>query len=97
MLEAGAPVPYVQGQVGPEDAKTTLDIYAQVLKRRDRRRHDEAFDALMTDAIPSAASIMMRGTPNRQKDQDLLDLPTVSEQSGHRNEHNRNLWPETTS
>jgi integrase len=63
MLEAGAPVPYVQGQVGHEDAKTTLDIYAQVLKRRDRRRHGEAFDALMTDAIPSAASIMMRGNP----------------------------------
>ncbi|MBV9197389.1 MAG: hypothetical protein JO168_24910 [Solirubrobacterales bacterium] len=36
---------------------TILEIYAQVLKRRDRRRHGEAFDALMADAIPSAASI----------------------------------------
>jgi integrase len=54
MLEAGAPVPYVQDQVGHEDAKTTLEIYAQVLKRRDRRRHGEAFDALMTGAVPTA-------------------------------------------
>ena len=97
MLEAGAPVPYVQGQVGHEDPTTTLDIYAQVLKRRDRRRHGEAFDALMADAIPSAASIMMRGNPDRPEDRHLLDLPTDSEGSGHRNDQNRNLWPETTS
>ena len=86
MLEAGAPVPYVQGQVGHEDPTTTLEIYAQVLKRRDRRRHGEAFDALMADAIPSAASIMMRGNPDRPEDRDLLDLPTDSEGSGHRND-----------
>ena len=54
MLEAVAPVPYVQDEVGHEDAKTTLEIYAQVLKRRDRRRHGEAFDALTTGAVPSA-------------------------------------------
>ena len=35
-----------------------MEIYAQVLKRRDRRRHGEAFDALMADAVPSAASII---------------------------------------
>ncbi len=97
MLEAGAPVPYVQGQVGHEDPKTTLEIYAQVLRRRDRRRHGEAFDALMADAIPSAASIMMRGNPDRPEGRDVLDLPTVSEGSGHRNDGNPNLWPETTS
>jgi hypothetical protein len=97
MLEAGAPVPYVQGQVGHEDPTTTLAIYAQVRKRRDRRRHGEAFDALMADAIPSAASIMMRGKPDRSEDRDLLDLPTDSEGSGHRNAQHRNLWPETTS
>jgi len=77
MLEAGAPVPYVQGQVGHEDPSTTLEIYAQVLKRRDRRRHGEAFDALMADAIPSAVSIMMRGNPDRPEDRDMLDLPTL--------------------
>jgi hypothetical protein len=31
-----------------------------VLKRRDRRRHGEAFDALMADAIPPAASTLTR-------------------------------------
>jgi integrase len=61
MLEAGAPVPYVQGQVGHEDATTTLNIYAQVLKRRDRRRHGEEFDALMTGAVPSASDAATPG------------------------------------
>ncbi|MBV9681091.1 MAG: site-specific integrase [Solirubrobacterales bacterium] len=97
MLEAGAPVPYVQGQVGHEDPSTTLEIYAQVLKRRDRRRHGEAFDALMADAIPSAASIMMPGTPDRPEDRAMLDFPTHSEGSSHRNEQLRNLWPDTTT
>ena len=97
MLEAGAPVPYVQGQVGHEDPKTTLDIYAQVLKRRDRRRHGEAFDALMADAIPSATSIMMRSNPDRPDDRDMLDLPTDSDGSGHGNDGNQNPWPEVPS
>jgi integrase len=74
MLEAGAPVPYVQAQVGHEDPTTTLAIYAQVLKRRDRRRHGEAFDALMADAVPSAASIIMRGNPDRPEGRDVLDM-----------------------
>jgi hypothetical protein len=60
-----------------------------VLKRRDRRRHGEAFDALMADAIPSAASIMLRGSPDRPEDRDLLDLSTDSDGSGHRNHRNR--------
>src|SRR5579884_481473 len=70
MLEAGAPVPYVQAQVGHDDPTTTLQIYAQVLRRRDRRRHGEAFDALMGGAIPFAgvpltpeASNQLRAAP----------------------------------
>jgi integrase len=90
MLEAGAPVPYVQGQVGHEDPTTTLAIYAQVLKRRDRRRHGEAFDALMADAIPSAASIMMRTDSDRPEGR---EVSTVSDGSGHRNAQESNLWP----
>ena len=90
MLEAGAPVPYVQAQVGHEDPTTTLEIYAQVLKRRDRRRHGEAFDALMADAVPSAASIIMRGKP-RWEGAGTLDMPVVSIGSGHRNEPNPDL------
>jgi integrase len=91
MLEAGAPVPYVQAQVGHEDPTTTLAIYAQVLKRRDRRRHGEAFDALMVDAVPSATSIIIPGNPDRPEGLSVLDMPTVSGRSGHRNELNRNL------
>ena len=51
MLAAGADVPYVQAQVGHTDAKLTLEIYALVLKRRDRASFAEAFDSLMRDAI----------------------------------------------
>jgi hypothetical protein len=91
MLEAGAPVPYVQGQVGHEDPTTTLAIYAQVLKRQDRRRHGEAFDALMADAVPSAASIIMRGNPDRPEGRDVLEMPSVSGGSGHRNALSTNL------
>ena len=53
MLAAGADVPYVQAQVGHTDPKLTLEIYALVLKRRDRTNFAEAFDSLMRDAIPS--------------------------------------------
>ena len=91
MLEAGAPVPYVQAQVGHEDPTTTLEIYAQVLKRRDRRRHGEAFDALMADAVPSAASIIIPSNPDRLEGRPMLDMPAVSGGSGHRNELHPNL------
>ncbi len=77
MLEAGAPVPYVQGQVGHDDASTTLNIYAQVLKRRDRRRHGEASDALMTGAVPSGPTFMI---PD-----ELREIASVTDGSGHRN------------
>jgi hypothetical protein len=45
----------------------------------------------MADAVPSAASIMMRGNPDRPEGSGVLDLPTVSGGSGHSNEPNRNL------
>jgi integrase len=83
MLEAGAPVPYVQGQVGHKDATTTLNIYAQVLRRRDRRRHGEAFDALMTDAVPSATAVMMLD--------DSVRVPSLPVGSGHKNGPKQNL------
>ena len=91
MLEAGAPVPYVQAQVGHEDPTTTLEIYAQVLKRRDRRRHGEAFDALMADVVPSAASIIIPDNPQRQEGRRTLDMPAVPDGSGHRNQLRANL------
>jgi len=56
MLEAGASVPYVQSQVGHRDASTTLNVYADVLKRREHSHFSEAFDKLMRDAVPSSAN-----------------------------------------
>ncbi len=56
LFAAGAEPPYVMSQVGHEDAKTTLNIYAQVLRRRDRSKVSSAFDKLVADAIPSVAT-----------------------------------------
>ena len=91
MLEAGAPVPYVQAQVGREDPTNTLEIYAQVLKRRDRRRHGEAFDVLIADAVPSAASTIIRTDPDRPEGRAVLDMPSDPDGFGHRNELLPNL------
>ena len=38
MFAAGAEIPYVMAQVGHGDSKVTLEIYAQVHKRRDREQ-----------------------------------------------------------
>jgi integrase len=62
MLAAGADLRWVQGQVGHEDAKMTLDVYSQVLQRKDRELYTEAFDHLMADAIPAAS----RGKPRTE-------------------------------
>jgi integrase len=47
MLEAGAPLHYVMDQVGHEDSKTTLEIYAQVQKRVSRPQVKRAFEELL--------------------------------------------------
>jgi integrase len=49
MLEAGAPLHYVMDQVGHEDSKTTLEIYAMVQKRLSRPRVKRAFEALLAE------------------------------------------------
>ena len=73
MLAAGAEVPYVQAQVGHADAKVTLEIYAIVLKRREREQFAAAFDALMRgrdsvhaagqNAQPRGSNSSDRGAP----------------------------------
>jgi hypothetical protein len=73
---------------GPDDHASDLRAGAQA---SDRRRHGEAFDALMADAVPSAASIMMRADSDRPEGSGVLDMPAVSGGSGHSNEPNRNL------
>jgi hypothetical protein len=47
MFAAGAEIPYVMAQVGHADSKVTLEIYARVLKRRDREQVGSAFDELL--------------------------------------------------
>ena len=65
MLAAGADLRWVQSQVGHEHAKMTLDVYSQVLQRKDRDLYTEAFDRLMADASPSAAAVKMAANPDR--------------------------------
>jgi integrase len=50
MLEAGAPLTYVQDQVGHEDTKTTQEICARVLRRQQRAHVGTAFNELMYGA-----------------------------------------------
>ena len=38
LIEAGAPLPYVMRQVGHEDSRTTLEVYAQVQQRLSRKQ-----------------------------------------------------------
>jgi hypothetical protein len=85
MLEAGVPVPYVPAQVGHEDPTTTLAIYAQVLKRRDRRHHGESFDALMASAVPSAGSIIIESNSDQPDGLAILDMPADPGGFGHTN------------
>jgi integrase len=55
MAEAGAPITYVQDQVGHESARLTLEIYARVSRSRDRTKWGRAFDELMVGAVPADA------------------------------------------
>jgi integrase len=55
MAEAGAPITYVQDQVGHESARLTLEIYARVSRSRDRQKWGRAFDELMAGAVPATA------------------------------------------
>jgi hypothetical protein len=47
MIEAGAPLPYVMRQVGHDDSRTTLEVYAQVQQRLSRKQVHKAFDDLL--------------------------------------------------
>jgi integrase len=50
LIEAGAPLPYVMRQVGHEDSRTTLEVYAQVQQRLSREKVHRAFDDLLATA-----------------------------------------------
>jgi integrase len=64
MLEAGAPLTYVQDQVGHEDSKTTQEIYARVLRRQQRAHVGAAFNELMYGAreLASRAEVEVRSS-----------------------------------
>jgi integrase len=69
MLEAGAPLAYVQDQVGHEDTKTTQEIYARVLRRQQRAKVGAAFNELMY----GARELAFRGdNETRSSGRDLL-------------------------
>jgi hypothetical protein len=70
MFAAGAEIPYVMAQVGHGDSKVTLEIYAQVLKRRDREQVGRAFDHLLVGGgrgEPRTAATAARRPINRSK------------------------------
>jgi integrase len=54
LIEAGAPLPYVMRQVGHEDSRTTLEVYAQVQQRLSRKQVHQAFDDLLASAGEAA-------------------------------------------
>ena len=73
LLEAGASPRYVMGQVGHADPKTTLRIYAHVLKR-DRSGVGKALDELIQGAVPSPA----RTTSSLRGDEEDMWIATES-------------------
>ncbi len=74
LIEAGAPLPYVMRQVGHEDSRTTLEVYAQVQQRLSRNRIHEAFDELLADA----GKLGEVPTERREKMPDTAQTPDVS-------------------
>ncbi|MGZ6637778.1 MAG: tyrosine-type recombinase/integrase [Solirubrobacteraceae bacterium] len=54
LIEAGAPLPYVMRQVGHEDSRTTLEVYAQVQQWLSRKQVHQAFVDLLASAGEAA-------------------------------------------
>ena len=69
---------YVHAQVGHTDPKLTLEIYAMVLKRRDRTSFADAFDSLMRDAIPSMRQAKMPTNGHRQPARAGMQRPEIA-------------------
>ena len=79
MFAAGPEIPYVMAQVGHGDSKVTLEIYAQVLKRRDREQIGRAFDHLLVGRRNRRAA--HRGEGRDARDQSLRDGRATRPQS----------------
>jgi site-specific recombinase XerC len=69
MFAARAEIPYVTAQVGHADSKVTLEIYAQVLKRRDREQIGRAFDHLLVGGVHGDSPTTARSSkrPRRRR------------------------------
>ena len=63
MLEAGAPLHYVMGQVGHEDSKTTLEIYAHVQNRINRTQVKRSFEALLAASAKDDSAVPAEPCP----------------------------------
>ena len=84
MFEAGASPAYVMDQVGHEDSKTTLEIYAKVSKRRSRKGIGERFQELMRDAVPSGARDKIAPMTDLEELLDSTQKLPDSPEFGHR-------------
>ena len=90
MFAASAEIPYVMAQVGHADSKVTLEIYARVLKRRDREQVGRAFDehrvgrggapAARVDGFQSGKTLP-RSAPNSAETREPQRLQGFSEWS----------------
>ena len=84
MAEAGAPITYVQDQVGHESARLTLEIYARVSRSRDRAKWGRAFDEIMAGAVPADAYTPASPIALPVIDDDTGSVPGVRHDSGSR-------------
>lgn len=66
LIEAGAPLPYVMQQVGHEDSRTVLEVYAQVQKRLSRTKIHQAFDDLLA-SVAEASDVPTAGRENMSR------------------------------
>lgn len=79
MAEAGAPPRYMQGQLGHESARLTLEVYTRVSETRDRAKLGRAFDELMAGAVPAQAH---KPAPD-------LALPTIADADADADDRDR--------
>jgi integrase len=77
MIEAGAPLSYVQKLVGHEDQATTVRIYNRVLKKRDTRRFGRAFDELMANAVPAELVAAERTKRENEEAEPFADVQPI--------------------
>ena len=64
--------------MGHTDPKLSLEIYALVLKRRDRTQFGEALDILMRDAIPSIRQANMPANSRQQTARTSRQRPEIT-------------------